>query len=204
MKKYFLLVPIFLTTYLYSQFEGVKITRIKDVELKNPVPKLAIDNKYSKKSYDNLWLNIYFNESLKEVRGYDYSKRIEIEVKKAGEGNFSGNVKVDYKYEWLTIRKTGNSYNLLSTFANLRADKWGEHYSISGNVRDENGKYNYINFTAYKRFSDEFSYYISQGGLTLYFDKNSVNGNFNDEMYSKKAIAYIIALMFSIQIDNIK
>ncbi|HOJ87107.1 MAG TPA: hypothetical protein PLN68_09300, partial [Elusimicrobiales bacterium] len=80
--------------------------------------------------------------------------------------------------------------------------RWGESYDITGNVKDENGKYKYINLTVFKRFSDEFSFAINTGGLNIYFDKYSVNGNFDETVYSKKIVSYIISMVLTVEADN--
>ncbi|MEF3280591.1 MAG: hypothetical protein K6357_06465 [Elusimicrobiota bacterium] len=149
-------------------------------------------------------MNVYFNESIKEISGYDYSKRIEVNLRKAFEGEFNGSVNVENKFEWINIRKFGDSISFSNASGNLNANKWGDNYSISGNIKGEDGKYKYISLTVYKRFSDEFSFAINSYGINIYFDKYSVNGNFDETLYSKKTIAYITSMIFAIEIDSIK
>ncbi|HOL63360.1 MAG TPA: hypothetical protein PK103_08360 [Elusimicrobiales bacterium] len=189
-----------LTSMVFGEFEGTNITKIKELDnISNP--KLIIDAKYSK-AYTNIWMNVYINESMKEINAYDYSKQMEIRLRKVFDTNFEANLNVDRKFEYLNIRKFSNAYEFSNYNGNLRIARWGESYDITGNVKDENGKYKYINLTVFKRFSDEFSFAINTGGLNIYFDKYSVNGNFDETVYSKKIVSYIISMVLTVEADN--
>lgn len=201
MKKIMFLLFFISCLELYAQFDNINITKIKNIEgIVNP--EMNIDLKYSK-SYTNIWMNVYINQSIKEVNAYDYSKQIEVKLRKVFDTQFDGDINVDRKFEFLNIRKLSNAYEFSNYNGYMRIARWGENYDISGNVKDENGKYKYVNLTLFKRFSDEFSFAINSSGITLYFDKYSINGNFDENVYTKKTVAYIISSVLAVYADNI-
>jgi len=205
MKKIILVISLIsLNSVVFAQFEDINIAKIKEVEVEGVSnPGLAIDTK-SSRTYTNIWMSVYVNEAGKEIRGYDYSKRIEVDIRKIFDNEFNGSIMVDNKYEWVNPSKFGDSISFSNAGTYLNANKWGDNYSFSGNVKDEDGKYHYVNLTLYKRFSDEFSFVIQSGGIYLTFDRNSVNGDFDESQYPKKVIAYIISVVFTIEADTIK
>lgn len=176
---------------------------IKNVEsmIKPVVPKL--DLKYLSKVYSFIDMSVNVNNSMKEIRGSDFRNKIEVDVRKSYTGRFDGYIRIDGMYESIYISNYSNSFSISTSYGNLRATKQADNYYISGNVMGNNGQYQYISLTVYKRYSDDYSYEISTTGLDLDFSSYSVGGNFNDEMYSKRALGYIIALVFSFQVENI-
>ncbi|MBP7795970.1 MAG: hypothetical protein KA059_04250 [Elusimicrobiales bacterium] len=207
MKKSILIlfiIPMVMSLSLYAQFEDISLNDIKSYELVNPVPKMVLDQKYSNKSYSNIYANLYIDDKVKEITAYDYSIRLDIKLRKESNETFTGSINVDNKFSWITIHKYSQSFELSNVDGSLRASKWGDNYSISGNIRNNTGGYKYINLNLYKRFSDEFSFMINSGGINLYFDKYVLNGNFDDSVYSKKTIAYLMSVVFAIELDTLK
>jgi len=189
---------------LYAQLEKVNINDIKSIELAEPVPHNIIDITYSSRGYSNIYANVYLNITTREIRANDYSLKMGIQIRKNGDSSFNGNININNKFLWININKVSSSFQLSNIDGYLRADKWGENYSISGNIKDQSGKYNYINLNAFKRFSDEFSFAINSAGINIYFDRFTVTGNFNDSIYSNRTIAYIISIVFAAELDGIK
>jgi len=184
------------------EIEDFRISDIKQAKIEIPAPKMEID-----KSKNNayLWFHTYINESIKEISGYDYSTRIDIRVRKVFDDQFQADIRVNNNYEWVTIRKVFNKdFDISGSAGYVNAREWGGNYNISGNLRDENGKYQYLNLTMFKRFDDGFSFNISANGLYLNVDKNDISGNFDETIYSKKVLGYILSTILAIEANNIK
>ena len=151
--------------------------------------------------YTNLWMNINNNVSMKEVEAQDYMAGIDVTVRKVFDNQFDVNCRVDNKYEWATIRKSGNTdYQLSGSGMFLSMDEWGGNYNISGNVT-ENGQTKYLNLTMYKSF-DDFSFSVNSFGLNLTINKNSINGSFDTAQYSKSAVAAVVTFALAVQADK--
>jgi len=56
----------------------------------------------------------------------------------------------------------------------------------------------------FKRFDDGFSFNISGTGLYLNVDRYDISGNFDETIYSKKILGYILSTILAIEANNIK
>lgn len=154
------------------------------------------------KAYQNVWMSVRNNQSWQEAEAYDYSSRIETRVRKVFDGQYDVSIHTDLKYEWATIRKNfGKDFQLSGSGMYLSMNEWGGNYSVSGNVQDQNNQTKYINLTLHKRF-DDGSFNITGAGIYLNIDPNSVNGNYDDQQYSKKAIAAVISLALAARLEK--
>lgn len=179
--------------------------KVSDINIPQNIPILPkIDAKYSSKAYS--YVNMYINVSpyMKEIRGNDYKNGIDVTVREAYKGRFDANIRVDGKYESFSISDYNGYLTFSNAYGNLRASRTGDNYYVNGNIRGDDGKYYYVNATIYKKYADEYSYDLNSTGINLDFSKYSVNGNFNDQFASKKVVAYLISMVFSMQIQNIK
>jgi head-tail adaptor len=175
---------------------------LSEIEITQPTETSADSaSKTENKTYTNLYMSIYNNSSWKESTANDYSANIEVRVRKVFENQYDAYSRVDMDSSWDQIRKVfENSYQFSGFGTYLNMNEFGGSYSISGNVRDESGT-KFINVTLYKQ-SDNFSYYVSGSGIYLNINKHSINGNFDTEQYSKKAVTAIVSLALAVQQDT--
>ncbi|MCX7642001.1 MAG: hypothetical protein N2Z20_05140 [Elusimicrobiales bacterium] len=193
-EKYELIKLSLMNEINMSNLRNIEISQIKNISPR-------VDLKYTSKMYS--YLNMYINKitSIKEIKGADYRNGIEVSIKKVYDGRFDGNIRIDGRYEMISYLNYSSYLSIHSSYGNLRASKTGDNYYINGSIRSDDGKYNYINVAAYKKYNDEYSYNVNGTGLSLDFSNYSVTGNFNEQMYSKRAIAYLIGMIFCLQLE---
>ncbi len=203
----------FFHCFLYSKsveslreigFKNISVFEIKEVglpQLKAIIPKL--EPKYSSKTYAFMDMSVSISIPMKEIRGNDFRNKIEIILRKSFNNRFDGFLSIDGKHESFYLSCYSGVFFLSTPYGSLRANLYGQNYYINGSVKNDEGRYQYINLTVYKRYFDDYSYEISETGLDLDFSSYSVGGNFNDEMYSKRVVSYIITMVFAFQLENV-
>jgi len=205
-KTVYCLLTFALSANLYaSDLNGIKAADIKDqnaLDLPAPAAAQAAPEQKTGKAYNNVYMFVNNNPSWKQAEANDYSNRIEARVRQISAGQYDVSLRTDLQSDWGTIYKnSANYYNLSGNGMYLSMSEFGGNYSISGNVTGPNNQNKYIYITLYKSF-DETSFTVSGGGIYLSINKNSINGNFDDQQYSKKAIASIISLALAVQVEK--
>lgn len=148
-----------------------------------------------------LWMSVRNNPSFKEAEANDYGARIEARVQESFKDSYSVSLRTDLESSWASIRKSGDSYyNLSGSGLYLTMSGSNGSYFISGNVT-QNGKTTFVSASVSKRF-DDFSYNVFAGGLNMYTDRNSMNGNYDPDRFSKKAVAAITSLLLAVQVEK--
>ncbi|MDA8132835.1 MAG: hypothetical protein M0011_15130 [Elusimicrobia bacterium] len=147
-----------------------------------------------------VWMGVRNNPSFKEAQADDYGARIETRVRESFEGSFEVNMRTDSDYAWASIRKSGTYYSMSGSGFFLSMSGSDSSYFISGNVRDGD-KTTYVSISVSKRF-DDFSYSVFGNGLNLYTDRNSINGNYDAERISKKAVAAVTSMILALQVEK--
>ncbi len=74
-------------------------------------------------------------------------------------------------------------------------DKWNKNYTIRGNVYDGQ-QHKSLNITVHNRSdNDNFAYHITDFQLSLTVNDRDINGYFNTDNYSKKAVAAVVSFI---------
>ncbi len=74
-------------------------------------------------------------------------------------------------------------------------DKWNKNYTIHGNIYDGQ-QHKSIDIVLRDRFDDDnFAYHVSDFQLSLTVNERGINGYFNTDNYSKKAVAAIVSFI---------
>ncbi|MDO8803008.1 MAG: hypothetical protein Q7R35_01130 [Elusimicrobiota bacterium] len=171
---------------------------IKAAEITVPAAAPAVS---AEKQYQNLWMSVFSNPSWKEAQANDYSAGIEVRVRKVFDTMFNADVRVDMKSEWLSINKFGSGFSLSGSGTNLNMNEWGGNFNISGSVTGDDNQTKFINLTLFKVF-DGYSYNVSGMGMNMSVSCTSINGSYDDKEYSKKAMAAIVTLALTAQVDK--
>lgn len=148
----------------------------------------------------HLWMTVRSNPGFKEAEANDWGARIEARVRETFKDSYSVNLRADLDNSWANIRKTGTYYNLSGSGVYLNMSGYGGSYFINGSVT-ENGKTVQVSVNVSRRF-DEFSFNAFGGGLNLYADRSSFNGNYDPERFSKKAVAAVASLLLAVQVEK--
>ena len=205
-KTVYFLFTLALSANLYaSDLNGIKAADIKDqsaLDLPAPAAAVALPEQKTGKAYHSVYMFVNNNPSWKQAEANDYSNRIETRVRQLSAGQYDVSLRTDLDSGWGTIHKnSANYYSLSGNGMYLNMSEFGGNYSISGTVTGPNNQNKYIYITLYKSF-DETSFSANGGGIYLSINKNSINGNFDDQQYSKKAIAAVISLALAVQIEK--
>lgn len=154
----------------------------------------------AKAATQHVWMTVRNNPGGKEAEANDWGARIEARVRETFKDSYSVNLRADMDTAWGNIRKTGSYYNLSGGGIYLNMSGYGGSYFINGSVT-ENGKTVQVSVNVSKRF-DDFSFNVFGNGLNLYTDRNSMNGNYDPERLSKKAVAAVASLILAVQVEK--
>jgi len=147
-----------------------------------------------------LWMSVRSNPSFKEAEANDYGARIETRVRETIADSFDVSMRTDSNSSWASIRKSGSYYSLSGAGIYLNMSGSNGSYFVNGNV-SENGKTTMVSVNVSKRF-DDFSYNVFGNGLNMYTDRNSLNGNYDPDRFSKKAVAAVTSLVLALQVEK--
>lgn len=147
----------------------------------------------------HLWMSVRNNPSFKEADASDWGARIEARVRETYKDSYSVNLRADADYGWASVRRSNSFYGLSGGGLNLNMSCGGTSCSVSGSVW-ENGKTSFVSANLSRRF-DAWSYNVFGSGLNLYTDKNSINGSYDPDRVSKKAVAAVAALLLTLQVE---
>ena len=147
-----------------------------------------------------VWMSVRNNPSFKEAQANDWAARIETRVRESFPGSFDVNLRTDNDYGWASIRKSGSFYSLSGSGLYLTMNGSGSSHFVTGNVT-ENGKTTFVSVSVSRRF-DDYSFNVFGSGLNLYTDRNSINGNYNPDQLSKKAVAAVASLVLALQVEK--
>lgn len=147
-----------------------------------------------------VWMTLGQNTSVKEAQANDWGARIEARVRETFKDSYDVNLRTDSAYSWASIRKSGSYYNLSGSGLFLNMSGSNGSYFINGTVT-ENGKTAQVTVNVSKRF-DDLSYNVFGSGLNLYGDRNSMNGNYDPDRVSKKAVAAVTAFILALQVEK--
>jgi hypothetical protein len=147
-----------------------------------------------------VWMSVRNNPSFKEAEANDYGNRIEARVRETFTNSFDVTMRTDSNSSWASIRKTGSYYTLSGAGLYLSMSGSNGSYFVNGNV-SENGKTTLVSVNISKRF-DDFSYNVFGSGINLYTDRNSINGNYDTDRFSKKALGAITSLVLAVQVEK--
>ncbi|OGR62099.1 MAG: hypothetical protein A2X31_02915 [Elusimicrobia bacterium GWB2_63_22] len=148
----------------------------------------------------HVWMTVRNNPGFKEAEANDWSARIEARVRETFKDSYSVSLRADMDSSWGSIRKTGSYYNLTGSGVYLNMGGSNGSYFINGTVT-ENGKTIPVGVNVSRRF-DDFSFNVFGSGLNLYTDRNSVNGNYDTDRFSKKAVAAVTSLLLAVQVEK--
>lgn len=175
--------------------QSVDLSALKAME-----PAAVAAQAAEKAASQHLWLSVRNNPSWKEAEANDWGARIEARVKETFADSYSVSLRAEMDYSWAFIRKTGNYYNLSGSGIFLNMSGYNGSYFINGTVT-ENGKLTQVSVNVSRRF-DDFSYNVFASGLNLFTDKNSMNGNYDSDRFSKKAVAAVASLLLAVQVEK--
>ncbi len=147
-----------------------------------------------------VWMSVRNNPSAKEAQADDWGARIETRVRETFAGSFEVNLRTDSDYGWASIRRTGSNYALSGAGLYLNMSGANGSFFVNGSVT-ENGKTSFVSVSVSKRFGD-YSYSVFGSGLNLYTDRNSVNGSYDPDQVSKKAVAAVSSLILALQVEK--
>ncbi|PIU19975.1 MAG: hypothetical protein COT18_04745 [Elusimicrobia bacterium CG08_land_8_20_14_0_20_59_10] len=146
-------------------------------------------------------MSVRQNVSMKEAQADDWGARIEARVRETFKDSYSVSLRADMDSSWGSIRKSGSShYSLSGSGLFLSMSGSNGSYFINGSVTDK-GKTVQVNVNVSKRFDDN-SFNVSGFGLHLYTDKNSINGNYDPDSFSRKAVAAVTSLLLAVQVEK--
>lgn len=175
--------------------QSVDVSAIKAME-----PAAIAAPAAEKAASQHLWMSVRNSPSWKEAEANDWGARIEARVKETFKDSYSVSLRADTDYAWASIRKTGSYYNLSGSGVFLNMSGSNSSYFINGTVT-ENGKLTQVSVNVSRRF-DDFSYNVFAYGLNLFTDKNSINGNYDTDRFSKKAVAAVASLILAVQVEK--
>jgi len=153
-----------------------------------------------KAASQHIWMSVQHNASFKEAQANDWGARIETRVRETFKDSYDVSMRTDSDSTWASVRKSGSYYSLSGAGLYLNMSGSNGSYFVNGNVT-ENGKTTMVSVNISKRF-DDFSYNVFGSGLNLYTDRNSINGNFDSERFSKKAVAAVTSLLLAVQVEK--
>ena len=153
-----------------------------------------------KAASQHIWMSVQHNVSFKEAQANDWGARIETRVRETFKDSYDVSMRTDSDYSWASVRKSGSYYSLSGSGVYLNMSGSNGSYFVNGNVT-ENGKTSMVSVNISKRF-DDFSYNVFGSGLNLYTDRNSINGNFDSDRFSKKAVAAVTSLLLAVQLEK--
>ena len=171
-----------------------------DVSAINAMEPSAAPAAEAKAANQYVWMTVRDNPSWKEAEANDWGARIEARVRETFKDSYSVNLRADMDTSWGNIRKTGSYYNLSGSGLYLNMGGSNGSYFINGSVT-ENGKTTQVAVNVSKRF-DETSFTVFGAGLNLYTDRNSINGNYDADRFSKKAVAAVTSLLLAVQVEK--
>ncbi len=166
----------------------------------NAMEPAAVPAPQAKAASQHVWMTVRNNPAMKEAEANDWSARIEARVRETFKDSYSVSLRADMDNSWGNIRKTGTYYNLTASGIYLNMSGSNGSYFIHGNVT-ENGKVTMISVNVSRRFGDS-SFNIFGSGLNLYTDLNSINGNYDPEAFTKKAVAAVVSLVLAVQVEK--
>ncbi len=194
MNKALFLLPFFLVQSVFSaDLQPISAKALKDAGQSLPNPSAKIVTRH-------IWMSVRNNPSWKEVEANDYAERIEARVRMSFKDSFDVTLRADSQTSWGDIRKNGNYYTFSASGIYLNMSKTGDSYFINGNI-NENGKTSFISVTMSRRF-DDYSFSLFGSGINLYTDEHSINGNYDAESYSKKAVAAVVSMCLAVQAEK--
>lgn len=154
----------------------------------------------AKAASQHVWMTVRNNPSFKEAEANDWGARIEARVRETFKDSYSVNLRADLDTAWGSIRKTGSYYNLSGGGVFLNMSGSNGSYFVNGTIT-ENGKMTSVSVNVSRRF-DDFSFNVFGSGLNLFTDRNSINGNYDPERFSKKAVAAVTSLLLAVQVEK--
>ncbi|HCC46709.1 MAG TPA: hypothetical protein DEQ38_01100 [Elusimicrobia bacterium] len=177
--------------------QSVDVSALKALE--PAVPALAVPAG-DKAASQFVWMTVRNNPVGKEAEANDWGARIEARVRETFKDSYSVNLRADMDTSWGNIRKTGSYYNLSGGGIFLNMSGSNGSYFVNGTIT-ENGKMTSVSVNVSKRF-DETSFNVFGSGLNLYTDRNSINGNYDPDRFSKKAVAAVTSLLLAVQVEK--
>ncbi|MDO8806335.1 MAG: hypothetical protein Q7R35_18115 [Elusimicrobiota bacterium] len=147
-----------------------------------------------------VWMSVRNNPSWKEVEANDWSAQMEARVKETFKDSYSVSLRAGMDSAWGSIRKTGSYYSLSGSGIFLNMSGSNGSYFINGTVT-ENGKMTNVSVNVSKRF-DDFTFNVFGSGLNLYTDRNSINGNYDTDRFSKKSVAGVVSMLLAVQLEK--
>lgn len=195
------LAALFLTLAPSSYAFELQTLRSADINAAEITVPAAAPAAATQKQYQNLWMSVYSNPMWKEAQAGDYMAGIDVRVRKVFDTMFNADMRVDNNNEWVTLNKFGNGFSLSGTGMNLNMSERGGNYNVSGSVTGADNQTKFVNLTLFKGF-DSYSFNVSGMGLNMNISRNNISGNYDDTEYSKKAIAAIITLALTAQVDR--
>ena len=175
--------------------QSVDVAGLKEME-----PAAVAAPAAAKIATQHVWMSVRNNPSWKEAEANDWSARIEARVKETFKDSYSVSLRADMNSSWGSIRKTGSYYSLSGSGIFLNMSGSNGSYFINGSVT-ENGKTSHVSVNVSKRF-DDFSFNIFGSGLNLYTDRNSINGNYDADQFSKMSVAAVTSLVLAVQVEK--
>ena len=170
--------------------------QLSDIEIIKPIAERVLKKSAVKTEHVNLSMQIRRFNDANETEANDFFARIEVIIKKFSGDNYSVRTTAGSDYAWGNIRKrTADEYYLRGDGINLTMDKWNKNYTIHGNIYDGQ-QHKSIDIVLRDRFDDDnFAYHVSDFQLSLTVNERGINGYFNTDNYSKKAVAAIVSFI---------
>jgi hypothetical protein len=175
--------------------QSVDASSIKAMEPSAAVPAAEV-----KAAYQHVWMSVRNNPSFKEAQANDWGARIETRVQETFKDSYSVSMRTDMDSAWASIRKSGSYYSMSGSGLYLNMSGSNGSYFVNGSVT-ENGKTSQVSVNVSKRF-DDYSFNVFGSGISLYTDKNSINGNYDPDRVSKKAVAAVTSMILALQVEK--
>ena len=190
-----LLLAFSASPVLAFDLQSVNVAGLKEMEPAAVEAPAAV-----KAPSQHIWMSVQNNAAFKEAQANDWGARIETRVRETFKDSYDVSMRTDSNSTWGSIRKSGSYYSLSGAGLYLNMSGSNGSYFVNGNVT-ENGKTTMVSVNISRRF-DDFSYNVFGSGINLYTDRNSINGNYDSDRFSKKAVAAVTSLLLAVQIEK--
>ena len=196
LKIFSALLFVFSVTPCFSS--ELKPMEIADIEALDPADIQQADP--SKAAYQHVWMTVRNNPSWKEAEANDWGARIETRVRETFKDSYDVSMRADSNSNWASIRKSGSFYTMSGAGIYLNMSGSNGSYFLNGNI-SENGKSVHVSVNVSRRF-DDYSFSVFGAGINLYTDRNSINGNYDSDKFSKKAVASVTSMILALQAEK--
>lgn len=156
----------------------------------------------AERNSQSVYMNVTASPYSKEASANDWNSRIQTTVRATGTSRFDVKVQTEQAFDWASINKNGNYYNLFSSAFSLNMSGSNGSYFINGNVYD-NGKSSFVS-TNVSCNKDNSYCTVFGGGLSITASAMTLNGWYDENQYSKKAVAGVASMLMALRVEGMQ